>query len=80
MSRIVASYLVLQTTAQSVPAPPSWFGEVTLIASYLTRGEKLLGSCAWPVSQHLSRVCGFNKYALVQVQPEPTVRIHVAVH
>ena len=37
MSRIVASNLTIQTTAQSAPATPAWFGEVTLIASYLTR-------------------------------------------
>jgi len=37
MSRLVASHVALQTTAQSVPATPAWFGEVAVIAHHLTR-------------------------------------------
>jgi hypothetical protein len=37
MSRSTSSSVMIQTSARSVPAPPSWFGEVTLIASWLAR-------------------------------------------
>ena len=31
------SAVTIQTSAQPVPSTPSWFGEVTVIASYLER-------------------------------------------
>ena len=37
MSRSAASSVTIQTSPQSVPATPSWFGEVTVMAHYLTR-------------------------------------------
>jgi hypothetical protein len=36
MSSIAYSPVRIQTSSQSVPALPSWFGEVTIIAHYLT--------------------------------------------
>lgn len=41
MSRTIASHVALQTTAQSVPAIPAWFGEVVLIIEYLRKHEVL---------------------------------------
>lgn len=41
MSRLVASHVAIQTTAQSVPAIPAWFGEVVLIIEYLRKHEVL---------------------------------------
>jgi hypothetical protein len=35
MSSIADSAVSTQTSSQSVPSTPSWFGEVALIASYL---------------------------------------------
>jgi len=35
MSSIAASVVNIQTSSQSVPSTPSWFGEVALIAHYL---------------------------------------------
>ncbi len=37
MTSIVYSPLTIQASAHSVPSTPSWFGEVTLIAHYLTQ-------------------------------------------
>jgi hypothetical protein len=37
MSSIADGAVSIQTSSESVPAPPSWFGEVTLIAAYLRK-------------------------------------------
>ena len=37
MTSISYSPVTIQTSSQSVPSTPSWFGEVTIIAHYLTR-------------------------------------------
>src|SRR5438876_12307179 len=37
MSSIADTAVVIQSSAQSVPSTPSWFGEVTLITHYLKR-------------------------------------------
>jgi hypothetical protein len=37
MNSIASSSVSIQTSPQSVPSTPSWFGEVTIIAHYLTR-------------------------------------------
>ena len=37
MSSIADSALHIQTSSQSIPSPPSWFGEVTIMAHYLRR-------------------------------------------
>jgi hypothetical protein len=37
MSSIADTAVVIQSSAQSVPSTPSWFGEATLIAHYLQR-------------------------------------------
>src|SRR6266576_829100 len=37
MSSIADTAVVIQSSEQSVPSMPSWFGEVTLIAHYLKR-------------------------------------------
>ena len=37
MSSIADSAVHIQTSSQSIPSPPSWFGEVTLMAHYLRR-------------------------------------------
>jgi hypothetical protein len=37
MTSITDSAITIQTSSQSVPSTPSWFGEVTLIAHYLKR-------------------------------------------
>src|SRR6266568_1152760 len=37
MSSIADTAVVIQSSEQSVPSTPSWFGEVTLIAHYLKR-------------------------------------------
>ncbi len=41
MTSIADSPVTIQTTAQSVPSTPSWFGEVTLVAHYLRRQNVL---------------------------------------
>ena len=41
MTSITYSSVRIQTSAQSVPAIPSWFGEVTLIVHYLRRQDVL---------------------------------------
>jgi hypothetical protein len=35
MTSIADGSVIIQTSAESVPAPPSWFGEVVLISSFL---------------------------------------------
>src|SRR5947209_19691365 len=37
MSSIAPSVVSIQTSPQSVPSTPSWFGEVAIIAHYLTQ-------------------------------------------
>jgi hypothetical protein len=37
MSSIDDSSVTIQTSAQSVPSTPSWFGEAAVIAHYLRR-------------------------------------------
>ncbi len=37
MNRIAAADVFLQTSPQSVPSLPSWFGEVVLIVEYLRK-------------------------------------------
>ena len=37
MTSIASSAVSIQTSAQAVPTPPSWFGEVTLICHHLKR-------------------------------------------
>lgn len=41
MSSIADGAVSIQTSAESVPAPPAWFGEVTLIVGYLRKHEVL---------------------------------------
>jgi len=41
MSSIADTAVVIQSSEQSVPSTPSWFGEVTLIAHYLKRLDVL---------------------------------------
>jgi hypothetical protein len=43
MRSIAESSVTIQTSAQSVPSPPCWLGEVTLIAHSLTRKA---GACS----------------------------------
>ncbi len=45
MSSIAYSPVTIQTSSQSVPALPSWFGEVTIIAHYLTHLGTLEALC-----------------------------------
>ncbi len=45
MSSIAYSPVSIQTSSQSVPVLPSWFGEVTVIAHYLTRLGMLEALC-----------------------------------
>ncbi len=37
MTSITSSPVSIQTSSQSVPSTPPWFGQVTIIAHYLTR-------------------------------------------
>ena len=37
MTSIADGAIIIQTTAESAPSPPSWFGEVTLMAAYLRK-------------------------------------------
>ncbi len=41
MASIADSTVTIQTSAQSVPSTPSWFGEVVLIARYLRQHDLL---------------------------------------
>src|SRR5260370_34093106 len=45
MSSIAYSPVTIQTSSQSVPALPSWFGGVTIIAHYLTHLGTLEALC-----------------------------------
>ena len=35
MNSIADATVIIQTSSESVPAPPSWFGEAALLISYL---------------------------------------------
>src|SRR2546421_238583 len=37
MTSIANGAVIIQTSAEAVPSPPAWFGEVVLIASYLRK-------------------------------------------
>jgi hypothetical protein len=37
MTRIADGSVIIQTSSESVPSTPSWFGEVTLMAAYLRK-------------------------------------------
>src|SRR5437763_17179549 len=37
MTSIADSSVIIHTSSESVPAPPSWFGEVALIVPYLRK-------------------------------------------
>ena len=41
MTSIADGSLCIQTSSESVPATPSWFGEVVLISSFLRRHNVL---------------------------------------
>src|SRR3989454_2172392 len=41
MTSIADGSVIIQTSAASVPAPPSWFGEVVLMAAHLRRHDVL---------------------------------------
>lgn len=41
MSSIADGAVSIQTSSESVPAPPSWLGEVTLIVGYLRKHDVL---------------------------------------
>jgi hypothetical protein len=45
MTSIANSVLTIQTSAQSVPSPPSWFGELTAIAHFLKQQGVLAAIC-----------------------------------
>ncbi len=55
MSGIAASSVTIQTSAQSVPSTPSWFGEAAVTAHYLRRMPRAFGNfgarplCSEPV-------------------------------
>src|SRR5437764_1889475 len=52
MTSIADSSVIIQTSSESVPAPPSWFGEVALISPYL-RKQGVLSAISAQV--HLAR-------------------------
>jgi hypothetical protein len=37
MTSIADGSVRIQTSAEAIPSPPAWFGEVVLIAAYLDR-------------------------------------------
>jgi hypothetical protein len=37
MTSIADGSVIIQTSSESVPAPPSWFGEVALMAAHLRK-------------------------------------------
>jgi hypothetical protein len=39
MTSITDGAVIIQTSAESVPATPSWFGEVVLMAAYRRRAR-----------------------------------------
>jgi len=45
MNSIADTTVMIQTTSQSVPTTPSWFGEVTLIIEHLRKQEVLSAMC-----------------------------------
>ena len=45
MTSIADSSVNIQTSSQSVPSPPCWLGEVTLIVHYLRRQGVLDAMC-----------------------------------
>jgi len=45
MKSIAEESVIIQTTSQSVPCPPSWFGEVALLAQHLRQQEILTKIC-----------------------------------
>ena len=45
MSRIAKAEVSIQTSPQSVPSPPSWFGEVVLVVTYLKKQGVLMKLC-----------------------------------
>lgn len=45
MTRIVASSARIQTSSESAPCPPSWFGEVVVITLYLRHKGVLTKLC-----------------------------------
>lgn len=45
MSRIVEAQVSIQTSPQPVPSPPSWFGEVVLVVTYLKKQGVLTKLC-----------------------------------
>jgi len=52
MTRIAGGAVIIHTTAESAPSPPSCFGEVTLMAAYLL--EKAFQLFFQGVLQYLS--------------------------
>ena len=52
MTSMTHPSVATQTTPLAVPALPHWFGEVSLVAQYLTHLgilEASANGCAWPV-------------------------------
>jgi hypothetical protein len=45
MNSIADESVIIQTTSQSVPCPPSWFGEVALLAQHLRKQDLLTKIC-----------------------------------
>ena len=45
MTSIVDSSVEIQTTAESAPCPPPWFGEVVVVAAYLRKHNILTKLC-----------------------------------
>ena len=45
MTSIVDSSVIIQTSAESVPAPPSWLGEAVLLIEYLRKQAMLTKIC-----------------------------------
>ncbi len=41
MTNIADGSVIIQTSAESAPSPPSWFGEVVLMAKYLQKHDVL---------------------------------------
>ena len=45
MSSIADTFVIIQSSSQEVPHPPSWFGEVVLIVTYLCKQGILSKIC-----------------------------------
>ena len=43
MNSIANGTVIIQTSSESVPSTPSWFGEVTLLVRYLRKHDVLTG-------------------------------------